>query len=130
MLNTEPSAGLTVLTQGSLPRQHLLVGDTAETHSPIYYVTVTAARNRRKKMVYKVTKYVFCFFFFSSEELRNNLPDGMALKLKLKQKQPAAWKAGGTAQVRRFSDRKQLVRGNWKKPLQLVQREQGESRLG
>ena len=78
-------------------------------------------------MVYKVTKY---FFFFSSEELRNNLPDGMALKLKLKQKQLAAWKAGGTAQVRRFSDRKQLVQGNWKKALQLVQREQEESRLG
>nr|CAI9709266.1 unnamed protein product [Rangifer tarandus platyrhynchus] len=65
-----------------------------------------------------------------AEELRNNLPDGMALKLKLKQKQLAARKAGGTAQVHRFSDRKQLVRGNWKKPLQLVQREQGESRLG
>ena len=31
-----------------------------------------------------------CFFFFSSEELRNNLSDGMALKLRLKQNQPAA----------------------------------------
>ena len=65
MLNTEPSAGLTVWSQSSLPLQHLLVGDTAETHSPIYYVTVTAARNRRKKMVYKVTKYVFFFLFLA-----------------------------------------------------------------
>lgn len=130
MLNTEPSAGLTVLTQGSLPRQHLLVGDTAETHSPIYYVTVTAARNRRKKMVYKVTKYVLVFFF-SSEELRNNLPDGMALKLKLKQKQPAAWKAGGTAHRRAGSQTENsLSGGTGRRPLQLVQREQGESRLG
>ena len=121
ILNTEPSAGLTVWTQSFLPLQHLLVGDTAETHSPIYYVTVTAARNRRKKMVYKVTKYGFVFcFFFSGEELRNNLSDGMALKLRLKQNQLAAWKARGTTHRCTGSQTgNSLSGGTGRRPLQL-----------
>ena len=83
-------------------------------------------------MVYKVTKHGFVvFFFFSSEELRNNLSVGMALKLRIEQKQPAAWKARGTAHRCSGSQTENsLSGGTGRRPLQLVQREQGESHRG
>ena len=83
-------------------------------------------------MVYKVTKYGFVFcFFFSGEELRNNLSDGMALKLRLKQNQLAAWKARGTAHRCTGSQTENSLSGELEEGhCSWVQREQGESRRG